>query len=191
MSVTATQAATGLTSAVGCTLSFTGFNNSPKVNNNSVSSWSCSGTVRALSGNGIPDHAVVGGNFATPMRAQMITQQFSLNPVNTGTVTSAMIVGYALNSVKFDPGTAGTCASNATSTTPSGGCVAIAGQDPWRIEARGGAFTFGTDENNAHVQPDGAYHYHGMPVGIITRANKGEAMTLVGWAVDGFPIYAR
>ena len=191
VSVTAIQPATGLTSAVGCTLSYTVFNNSPKVNNNSVSSWSCSGTHRALSGNGIPDHAVVGGNFATPMSAQVITQQFSLNPVNTGTVTSTMIVGYALNSVKFDAGTAGTRTSNATSnvtsnatsnassTTPSGGCVAIAGQDPWRIEALGRAFTFGTDKNNAHVQSEGAYHYHGMPIGINTRTNKGETMTLV------------
>jgi hypothetical protein len=69
--------------------------------------------------------------------------------------------------------------------------VAIAGQDPWRLEAIGGAFQFGTDENNAHVQPDGAYHYHGMPEGIITKAAKGTGMVLVGWAADGFPIYGR
>ena len=193
VSVTPKTTATGLTSAVGCTLTYTGFNSSPKVNANSTSTWSCSGVVRSLSGNGIPDHSVTGGNFATPVGVQTIAATFTLNPVNTGTATGAgqQPIGYAINSVKLDPGTAGTCTSNATSTAPGGGCVAVAGQDPWRIEALGGAFTFGTDESNAHVQPDGAYHYHGMPEGVITRANKGQAMTLVGWAADGFPIYAR
>jgi hypothetical protein len=47
------------------------------------------------------------------------------------------------------------------------------------------------DSNNAHVQPGGAYHYHGMPEGYIAKLNKGQAMTLIGWAADGFPIYAR
>jgi hypothetical protein len=30
-----------------------------------------------------------------------------------------------------------------------------------------------------------------MPEGYITRLNKGQALTLVAWAKDGFPIYAR
>jgi hypothetical protein len=30
-----------------------------------------------------------------------------------------------------------------------------------------------------------------MPVGILTEVNKGTAMSLVGFALDGFPIYAR
>lgn len=188
-----TPTATGLTAGVGCTLSYSGINTSPKVNTTSTYAWSCSGTTRALAGNGIPDHAVTGGNFATPIGKQTIAATFSLNPVNTGTASGAGMqpIGYAINSVKFDPGTAGTCRSDATSTLPGGGCVAVAGQDPWRIEALGGAFTFGTDENNAHVQPDGAYHYHGMPEGVITKANSGQGMILVGWAADGFPIYAR
>jgi hypothetical protein len=50
---------------------------------------------------------------------------------------------------------------------------------------------FGTDNSNAHVQPNGQYHYHGMPEGYLALANKGIAMTLTGFAVDGFPIYAR
>jgi len=53
------------------------------------------------------------------------------------------------------------------------------------------SFNFGTDNNNAHVQPTGEYHYHGMPTGLITKLGKGVAMTLVGWSADGFPIYAR
>ncbi len=61
----------------------------------------------------------------------------------------------------------------------------------WNIEALNSGFSFGTDTNNAHVQPGGAYHYHGMPEGFINLLGKGQAMTLIGWAADGFPIYAR
>jgi hypothetical protein len=185
--------ATGITAAVGCTLAYSGMNSSPKVNTTSTYTWSCSGTTRSLSGNGIPDHPVTGGNFATPVRGQVIASTFPLTPVNTGTAVGAAMqpVGYAINAVKLDPGTAGTCRADATSTLPGGGCVAAAGQDPWRIEAFGGAFTFGTDENNAHTQPDGAYHYHAMPEGLMIKANKGQGMILVGWAADGFPVYGR
>jgi hypothetical protein len=52
-------------------------------------------------------------------------------------------------------------------------------------------FKWGTDTSNAHVQPNGMYHYHGIPAGFVTKLNKGNAMTLIGWAADGFPIYAR
>jgi hypothetical protein len=30
-----------------------------------------------------------------------------------------------------------------------------------------------------------------MPEGFIKKLGMGQAMTLVGWAADGFPIYAR
>lgn len=183
--------ATGITAGVGCALSFSAMNTSPKVNAMSRYTWSCSGATRALMGAGIPDHPVTGGQFATPISSQVINVTSTLNPVNTGTASPIQIVGYALNSVKFDPGTAGTCTSTATGTGNGQGCVAIGGTDPWRLEAIGGVFQFGTDENNAHVQPDGAYHYHGMPEGIIAKAAKGTGMVLVGWASDGFPIYGR
>ena len=186
----ASTPAAGSTAAIGCPLSNNSFNSSIKVNAYSVWNWSC-GTVRTLTGNGIPEHAVTGGNFATPVGVQNISMTFSLTPSNTGTATQSGDVGYAWNSVKLDPGTAGTCTSTATSTLPGGGCVAAAGTDPWRIEALGGAFTFGTDENNAHVQPNGQYHYHGIPEGEIARLGKGTGLTLVAWARDGFPIYAR
>ena len=178
------------TAAVGCAVTNNTYNTSPKVAAYSVWNWTC-GTVRTLTGNGTPEHPVTGGNFATPIGPQNISVSFNLNPVNTGHATSSGNIGYVWNSVKLDPGTAGTCASTATSTMPGGGCVAAMGQDPWRIEALGGAFTFGTDENNAHVQPNGQYHYHGMPEGEITRLNTGTGLALVAWARDGFPIYAR
>ena len=61
----------------------------------------------------------------------------------------------------------------------------------WHYDALGGAFSLGLDDNNAHVQPNGAYHYHGIPVALLRQLSGGrEQMTLVGWAADGFPIYA-
>jgi hypothetical protein len=87
--------------------------------------------------------------------------------------------------VKFEVGTAGTC-------TDGGECSPIGNGGEWRMEAVGdNSFDFGEDENKGHVQPTGAYHYHGIPEGFVEKQGQGEAMTLVGWAVDGFPIYAR
>ena len=57
-----------------------------------------------------------------------------------------------------------------------------------------GKMQLGIDENHAHVQPTGAYNYHGLPTGLITRLRKengGERMLLIGYAADGFPIYAE
>ncbi len=175
-----------------CDLTVSEANSSAKVNATSTSRWTCSGTVRTMTGNGIPNHPVTGGNFATPISAQNLTVNLRLTPTNTGTSSGQIMTpGYALNSVKFDPATDGSCAATATSTAQGGGCVAAMGRDPWRLEAIGGAFVFGTDESNAHVQPNGQYHYHGLPTAYLTKLNKGVAVTLVGFAIDGFPIYAR
>ncbi len=182
------------TAGVQCSLGYSAFNASIKVNATSNSQWACN-TARTLTANGIPDHDVTDGNFATPISVQNIVQNFNLKPAvtsSTGTHLVKTASGYVLNGVKLDPETAGTCASTATSTSPGGGCVMAAGKDPWNLEAIGGAFVFGTDSSNGHVQPNGQYHYHGMPVGYIQRVNGGAAtITLVGFAVDGFPIYAK
>jgi hypothetical protein len=177
---------------VACGLSYSAFNSSSKVNAQSNAAWSCSAALRQMTGSGIPDHAVTNGNFATAMSVQNLSINFATVPTYTGTpVALASDVGYVLNSVKLDPATAGSCTNAATSTANGAGCVLVAGQDPWRIEALGGAFVFGVDSNNAHVQPNGQYHYHGVPEGYLTLKNKGVAMTLIGFAKDGFPIYAR
>jgi hypothetical protein len=48
----------------------------------------------------------------------------------------------------------------------------------------------GTDASHAHVQPNGAYHYHGIPTVLVHALTDGkEKMVIVGWAADGFPIY--
>lgn len=62
----------------------------------------------------------------------------------------------------------------------------------WQYEPRSGSIALGIDVSHAHVQPTGAYHYHGLPTELLS-AVKLEANThspIIGWAADGFPIYA-
>src|SRR5262249_4500373 len=60
----------------------------------------------------------------------------------------------------------------------------------WMIEALSGARPLGIDQNNAHVQPNGAYHYHGVPTGLVALLGARRPL-LIGWAADGFPIYLQ
>ena len=154
-------------------------------------SWACSGTSRTLVANGLPNHTV--GTFPrdgnpNTIGAVATSASYTLNPATAATRTSVITSGYGLNGVKLEPGTAGTCGDAGGAT-----CTQAMGTGAWNMEALGQtAFNFGTDENNAHVQPTGAYHYHGMPEQYIVKLGKGTStMTLVGWAPDGFPIYAR
>ena len=70
--------------------------------------WACDGEVRSLSGNGVPNHAVTGGVFATKVSAQQVTFAVPLAPEVRDATTAVRVAGFALNSVKFDPATAGT-----------------------------------------------------------------------------------
>lgn len=188
------SATTTDTSGVECAYSHSAFNASASVNLSSTANWTCSGTSRALAANGVPDHAV--GSFPiadnpNTISAQSVTATFTLTPTATTVATPlggpAGVIGFVLNGVKIDAGTNGGCNDAGTLCDPG----MPAGQ--WRMEALGQtSFRFGTDSNNAHVQPGGAYHYHGMPEGFVTaRGGNASRMTLIGWAADGFPIYAR
>jgi len=165
----------------------------------SSATWSCTSTQRKLSANNIPDHSIgtfPNANCPNTMSAQNYSWYTTLTPTTGTSATSTSPTGYALNGVKFDPATAGTCPTGATSTSQ---CSLVGNSGSWNIEALGqSTFNFGVDSNNAHVQPQGAYHYHGMPTGILSNNNdsgttltSSTKMLLVGWAQDGFPIYAR
>ncbi len=170
------------------------FNDSEYVQEYSTAFWSCNNGIRDLAANGVPDHIV--GEFPNmnnpnTISVQGVSASFTLTPTQTDTASQLGgprgTVGYILNGVKIDAGTGGSCddsGSNCSLGDPSGG---------WNIEALGQPhFDFGTDINNAHVQPGGTYHYHGMPEGFIElRGGNENQMTLIGWAADGFPIYAR
>jgi hypothetical protein len=83
-------------------------------------------------------------------------------------------VGVALDGVPFDPGAA----------------EFWNGDRRWQYEALSGAIDLGLDRHHAHVQPTGAYHYHGLPTGLIESRDAQDGPLLIGWAADGFPIYA-
>lgn len=139
------------------------------------------GDYRYITANGIPSHDV--GTFPNRHNPNRITAQRYDYRVPTQPRVAERIqpthgpFGVALNGVPFDPGTAEFWNRDRASG--------------WNYEALSGKIDLGTDESNAHVQPTGAYHYHGMPNGLIAQL-KGStrAMTLVGYAADGFPIYA-
>jgi len=60
----------------------------------------------------------------------------------------------------------------------------------WNLEALN--VNLGVDCNNAHVQPNGKYHYHGTPTSYLNSLNASSStMTLIGYAADGFPIYYK
>lgn len=191
-----TTTGTSATSTAGvlCSYATSAFNGSASVNATATATWSCSSTMRSLTANGLPDHAV--GAFPNndnpnTISAQNISASVTVTPTATSVVTPRVgpmdKPGVALNGIAFDPGTAGTCSD--TGTCQQGGQSV----GSWSLEALGQTFfKWGTDTNNAHVQPNGMYHYHGIPEGLVTKLSNGnKAMTLIGWAADGFPIYAR
>ena len=169
------------------------FNNDESVNAISRYSWTSNGSQRILIGNGIPNHEVgtfPNNNNPNTIREINVNKRFTLCPEiisesGLEIVGPALAIAYAINSVKFDPGTAGRC-------NDLGECSLAQGQGNWNIEALGhDTFNFGDDMNHAHVQPNGAYHYHGMPELLVDFLGDNQGMTLVGWASDGFPVYAR
>jgi hypothetical protein len=137
---------------------------------------------RVITANGLPDHPT--GRFPNadnpnPIRSQRyrFTVPARPQPATQPTPMERRPFGIALNGVLFDPDTAEYWQGNRSSG--------------WHYDALGGAFSLGLDDNLAHVQPNGAYHYHGVPAALLRRLSQGEPkMTLVGWAADGFPIYA-
>lgn len=61
----------------------------------------------------------------------------------------------------------------------------------WNYNALGGAISLGFDANFGHVQPTGLYHYHGVPTGLMQVLGWSKSNSpLIGYAGDGFPIYA-
>ncbi|MEM7566501.1 MAG: YHYH protein, partial [Pseudomonadota bacterium] len=55
----------------------------------------------------------------------------------------------------------------------------------WRLDGMGAADALGMDQNDAHVDDRGLYHYHG-----VSAALRGVVQgTLLGYAADGFEIH--
>ena len=149
---------------------------------------------RRIEANGIPNHEVgLFPNRGNPheIKEQRYRFEIEVNPKPNQTSEPLhkeqergsrgapnMPFGIAINGVLFDPGTAEFWQGDRTSG--------------WNYCALGGAIGLGLDENHAHVQPTGAYHYHGLPTGLLDHLNlkQGQHSPLIGWAADGYPVYA-
>jgi len=140
-----------------------------------------SGNYRIITSNGLPNHTT--GAFPNAHNPNRIAPQqhyfrVPLNPVVAANITPYGLgrFGVALNGVPFEAAGAEYWNGN-----PYSG---------WQYEVLGGKISLGTDDSNAHVQPSGSYHYHGLPAGLIAKlGGSGVKMVLLGYAGDGFPIY--
>lgn len=140
------------------------------------------GDERVVRCNGIPDHET--GRFpnrdnpnAIQEKSYVFRMPLRPQPSPKPTPTGYAWFGVALNGVPIEPGTQEFWKEERLSG--------------WKYEAIGGESNLGIDQNLAHVQPNGAYHYHGRPEGLIAKLGGDDrTMLLVGWAADGFPIYS-
>ena len=135
------------------------------------------GDYRYIIANGLPNHAI--GTFKNAIKPQNYCFRMPVNPCMAERITEIrrQPFGVAINGVVFDP----EAAEFWNGERNSG----------WRYEALSGKIDFGLDTNNAHVRSNGAYHYHGLPVGLIANLGNDQRMLLIGYAADGFPVYAQ
>ncbi|MEM1224147.1 MAG: YHYH protein [Planctomycetota bacterium] len=138
------------------------------------------GDTRIIRSNGIPNHAT--GRFPNRGNPNPITTQSHVfrvpaEPRRADRITPLQgMFGVAINGVPFEPGAA----------------EFFDGQPGWQYEPLSGAIGLGIDASHAHVQPNGKYHYHGLPTGLLdsVRLDPTQHSPLVGWSADGFPVYA-
>ena len=141
------------------------------------------GEERIIRSNDVPNHKI--GKFPHAGNPDTMTEQeveikLPLHPtVSPQAIPARKAVGILLNGVYIESGTGEFWSGTGKS-------------QPWNYEALGGALDFGLDEDYAHVQPGGKYHYHGKPTGLLQELSLSadKHSPLVGWAFDGFPIYA-
>lgn len=139
------------------------------------------GGYRYIRSNGLPNHETGAfPNNGNPNRIQEQDHEYrvTLTPIRQ-TISTELelgVFGIAVNGIPFDPG-----AAEFWDNDPQSG---------WQYDALGGGINLGLDSNNAHVQPDGTYHYHGLPTGLLDGMDDEIHSPLIGYASDGFPIYA-
>ncbi|MES0879247.1 YHYH protein [Roseibium sp. SCP14] len=140
------------------------------------------GNTRRIRANGYPIKPP--GQFPNRNNPSAISKKnynlkVPLNPRKNSQATRARggVFGIAINGVVMDPGTAEFWQNDRRSG--------------WNYEAMGGACKLGLDRYNAHVQPDGTYHYHGIPTGVVASSGGKSVPAMIGYAADGFPIYGQ
>ncbi len=156
---------------------------------------SADSTACAIVSNNIPNHNFndPSAHFATD--ASEVTQSFSIprNPQMAAEKTALsqrLYNAVMLNGVPLDLLSAGCYRPDSPMADADGnvpiGCLE---DDPWLLDPLGTDHGFGTDEHNAHTQPDGSYHYHGNPAALFDDDPGPAGSPVIGFAADGFPIY--
>lgn len=158
----------------------------------------------SIKSNGIPNHET--GIFPRrgnphAIREQTHTLYFTRRPKKTGFITPSKFFGVAVNGVMFVPETAecwspekqpANSKTNKRSSALNRPRPRTRNNGPcdWREEAIvSSQKRLGLDINNAHVQPNGMYHYHGLPTGLINTRKTTNDLLHLGFAGDGFKIY--
>ena len=152
-------------------------------------SESVSGTTRTITINDIPSHMV--GTFPTDTDVRIgnpsaISEQdnsytMTTTPALASNSTSAQgwVNGVLFSGVGIEVYTAESFTGFTGETNRS-----------WNRNALQSVDDLGLDCNNAHVQPGGQYHYHGLPSAYGSEIEAdGSQMIKIGYAADGFPFY--
>jgi hypothetical protein len=136
---------------------------------------------RIIECNSIPDHAYgpfPNRNCPIAVSPMEFTLRMTTTPAPAAKATplGGWLFAVALNGVVFDPTGPFMLGNN------DGGYQ-------FEVMSKVARASLGLDANNAHVQPSGEYHYHGMPEGLISALGARDALRLVGYAADGYPVY--
>lgn len=140
------------------------------------------GDMTCITSNGAPNHDMGAfPNRANPnaFQTQDLRFCFPTEPRMAETTTEGlMTVGVSTTGVPIRPYTAGYYDPNGRRNV---------GPDPstgWRQQAMHNPRSLGMDDQNAHVDRSGLYHYHGVSFDLLASQDS----TLIGYAPDGFEI---
>ena len=169
------------------------------LNFNSLYNETTQGNNRIITANSVPNHnvglfgPVMGSLNPNAISPQNESYTIPVNPTEANEFTSLLgttgtdlgpqySFGILFNGVELDP--------VAAEPFPHEGMNSSNANWIWNLEALN--INLGVDCNNAHVQPNGKYHYNGTPTSYLNSLNVSSTnMTLIGYAADGFPIYYK
>jgi len=135
--------------------------------------------LRIIETNALPDHET--GSFPNPgnpnaIAGQTLRYEFPADPQHLDRAAPAQTPAVAVNGIPFEPGTAE--------------MIECQSGERYQIEALQELYDLGLDANNAHVQPTGKYHYHGLPTALAEiAAGDDQGLVHVGFAADGFLVF--
>jgi hypothetical protein len=163
---------------------FLAFVSAPALAHDNEVEISVRGGLRCITSNGLPNHDT--GRFPNSGNPNSISEQDVRLCVTTHPVKRSRAefptrgsIGVAINGVQIRPSTA----DYYDASSPRG--FSRDSSSGWRLEGLGAGPLLGMDQNNAHVDQTGLYHYHGIADALVASAPS----SLIGYATDGFEIH--